>query len=83
MHTIKPIDEELIINSAKKTKFIFTIEEHNIKGGLGSAVAEVLVQKYPVRMIMIGIPDQFSITGSQKEILEYYRITQRGYAILS
>jgi len=78
MHTIKPIDEELIINSAKKTKFIFTIEEHNIKGGLGSAVAEVLVQKYPVRMIMIGIPDQFSITGSQKEILEYYRITPEG-----
>ncbi|MCX7796592.1 MAG: transketolase family protein [bacterium] len=75
MHTIKPIDEELIIESAKKTKFIVTIEEHNIRGGLGSAVAEVTAQNFPVKMIILGIPDEFSITGSQKEILEYYGLT--------
>ncbi|MGC8971611.1 MAG: transketolase C-terminal domain-containing protein [bacterium] len=51
MHTVKPIDEELIINSAKKTKFIITVEEHNIKGGLGSAVAEVLIQRCPLKQI--------------------------------
>jgi len=78
VHTVKPIDEELIIDSAKKTKFIVTVEEHNVKGGLGSAVAEILIQRCPVKMIMIGIPDQFSITGSQKEILEYYGITPEG-----
>lgn len=78
MHTIKPIDEEIIIDSARRTKFIVTVEEHNIKGGLGSAVAEVLISKYPVRMHMIGIPDEFPITGSQKEILEYYGISPEG-----
>lgn len=78
MHTIKPIDEEIIIESAKKTKFIVTIEEHNIRGGLGSAVAEVIVQRIPTRMIILGIPDQFAITGSQKEILGYYGLTPEG-----
>ncbi|MBC7319148.1 transketolase family protein [bacterium] len=78
MHTIKPIDESLIVESAKKTRLIVTIEEHNIKGGLGSAVAEVVVQRFPVEMIMLGIPDQFSVTGSQKEILEYYGLTPEG-----
>lgn len=78
MHTIKPIDEAIIIESAKKTKFIVTIEEHNIRGGLGSAVAEVIVQRIPTRMIILGIPDQFAITGSQKEILGYYGLTPEG-----
>lgn len=74
MHTIKPIDEEIILESAKKTKLIVTVEEHNIRGGLGSAVAEVITQRFPVKMVMLGIPDEFSITGSQKEILRYYGI---------
>lgn len=75
MHTIKPIDEEIIVESAKKSRFILTVEEHNIKGGLGSAVAEVLAKRLPVKIYMLGIPDEFPITGSQKEILKYYGIT--------
>jgi transketolase len=78
MHTVKPVDEEIIIESAKKTGFIITVEEHNIKGGLGSVVAEVIVQRFPVRMVILGIPDQFAITGTQKEILRYYGITPEG-----
>lgn len=78
MHTVKPIDEEIIIESARKTEFIVTVEEHNIKGGLGSAVAEVLIRRLPVKMYIAGIPDEFSITGSQKEILEHYNITPEG-----
>ncbi len=74
MHTIKPIDEEIIFESAKKTKLIVTVEEHNIRGGLGSAVAEVITRRFPVKVVMLGIPDEFSITGSQKEILRYYGI---------
>jgi len=55
MHTVKPIDEEIIIESARKTEFIVTVEEHNIRGGLGSAVAEVLIKRLPVKMYMAGI----------------------------
>lgn len=82
IHTIKPIDEETILESARRTKFIVTVEEHNIRGGLGSAIAEVLVSKYPVKMHMIGIPDEFPVTGSQKEILEYYGINPEGISRL-
>jgi transketolase len=75
MHTVKPIDEEIIVDSARKTKLIVTVEEHNVKGGLGSAVAEVVVRNFPVKMVIIGINDQFAVTGSQMEILKYYGIT--------
>ena len=76
MHTVKPIDEEIIVDSARKTKLIVTVEEHNVKGGLGSAVAEVVVRNFPVKMVIIGINDQFAVTGSQMEILKYYGITR-------
>jgi len=75
MHTVKPIDEEIIVDSARKTKLIVTVEEHNVKGGLGSAVAEVVVRNFPAKMVIIGINDQFAVTGSQMEILKYYGIT--------
>lgn len=67
MHTIKPIDKDVTVESAKKTKAIFTIEEHSIIGGLGSAVAEVLAEAgSPVRFKRIGVPDQFTkVIGSQ------------------
>jgi len=78
MHTVKPIDEEIIVESARKAKLIVTVEEHNIRGGLGSAVAEVLIRRLPIKMYMAGIPDEFPIIGSQKEILEYYNITPEG-----
>lgn len=72
IHTIKPLDEETIINTAKKTGKIITIEEHQIYGGLGSAVAEVLSQRYPVKMKITGMPDCFGESGTPQELLAKY-----------
>jgi len=72
IHTIKPIDEQAIIKSAKKTKAIVTAEEHQIMGGFGSAVAEVLVQNYPVPLEMIGIKDTFGESGEPDELMDKY-----------
>jgi transketolase len=71
-HTIKPIDKKTIINSAKKTGRVVTIEEHQITGGLGGAVAEVLSQNYPVPMQIIGMPDSFGESGQPQELLDKY-----------
>jgi transketolase len=75
MHTIKPLDEELIISSARKTGHILTVEEHSIFGGLGGAVAEVISQNYPVKMKILGIPDENVINAKPLEIFEYYGLT--------
>jgi len=72
MSTIKPIDKKLIIQSAKDTGAIVTCEEHSIIGGLGSAVAEVLVENYPVPMKRIGVPDKFGLSGRPDELLERF-----------
>lgn len=69
MHTIKPIDAELIIDLAKKTGAIVTAEEHQINTGLGSAVAEVIVQNYPVPQKMVAIQDRFGESGEPAELL--------------
>ncbi|ADD03089.1 Transketolase central region [Thermoanaerobacter italicus Ab9] len=75
IHTIKPIDKDLIVEVAKKTGKVITAEEHNIIGGLGSAVAEVLSEEYPVKVKRIGIKDQFGQSGSPKELLKHYGLT--------
>lgn len=75
MHTIKPLDEEAIIKAAKETGNIITIEEHSIFGGLGAAVAEVVVQNNPIPMKIIGIPDEPAIAGNSTEIFEHYGLT--------
>lgn len=80
MHTIKPIDKELIISSAKKTGAIVTAEEHNIIGGLGSAVAEVLCEEYPVPMVRVGIKDVFGQSGKPMELVELYGISSKDVA---
>lgn len=72
IHTIKPIDNEAIIKTAHKTKKIITLEEHQVHGGLGSAVAEVLSQNYPVKMKIIGMQDCFGESGSPAELLKKY-----------
>lgn len=72
IHTIKPIDKELIVKYAKKTKRVFTVEEHSVIGGLGSAVAEVLCENYPVKQTRIGINDEFGKSGSVSALLDYY-----------
>lgn len=68
MHTIKPLDTQIILESARKTPAIFTLEEHSIIGGLGSAVAEILAEsKVPIVFKRIGVPDRFSkAIGSQE-----------------
>jgi len=81
MHTIKPLDEEVIIESAIKTKCIVTVEEHNILGGLGSAVSEVLVRKHPTFVNMIGFKDKcIDIVGKYEELLEHYGLTSKPIA---
>lgn len=75
MHTIKPIDKEIIEKSAKETKKLISIEDHNIIGGLGSAIAEVLIDKYPVKLIRLGINDTFGKSGKAEELMKYFKIT--------
>lgn len=75
IHTIKPIDKDLIIETARKTGRIVTVEEHSVIGGLGSAVCEVLSQEYPTKVKMIGINDIFGQSGKPKELLDYYGIS--------
>jgi transketolase len=72
MHTIKPLDKELILKAARETGMIVTIEEHFIAGGLGSAVAEICSQEYPVKMKMIGIGDHFPSNGPYEELLRQH-----------
>ncbi len=75
IHTIKPIDEGLILKAAKETKAIITVEDHSINGGLGSAVAEVLAENYPVKMERIGVKDEFGESGKPDELYEKYGLT--------
>ena len=71
-HTIKPLDEELLLKSAGKTGCVVTVEEHSVVGGLGSAVCDVLSQKCPSRVMKIGIEDTFGESGPAEELLEKY-----------
>lgn len=76
MHTIKPIDETAIINAARENGPIVTAEEHSVIGGLGSAVAEVVVQKQPVKMAMVGQKDTFGESGKPAQLREKYGLTK-------
>ena len=76
MHTIKPIDKELIVKCAKETKKIITIEDHSIIGGLGSAVSEVLTEEYPVKLVRMGIKDTFGKSGKAEELMKYFKLTK-------
>ena len=71
-HTIKPIDEQAIIRAAKITGAVVTVEEHQITGGLGGAVAEILAKNFPVPIEFIGMPDKFGESGQSNELLEKY-----------
>ena len=78
IHTIKPIDEDIILKSAKKTGKVFTVEEHSVIGGLGSAVCEVLSEKYPCKVKRIGIYDVFGESGSAADLLKAYKLDGDG-----
>jgi transketolase len=73
-HTIKPIDEKIIVDVARKCGAVVTVEEHQVNGGMGSAVAEVLAKNYPVPMEFVGMPDTFGESGKPDELLEKYKM---------
>jgi len=75
MHTIKPIDKEIIMKAARETKGIVTAEEHSVIGGLGAAVAEVTAQNCPVRMAFVGMQDTFGESGKPAELMAKYGLT--------
>ena len=75
IHTIKPIDKEIIIKCAKETEKLISIEDHNIIGGLGSAISEVLTEFYPKKLIRLGINDTFGRSGKAADLMKYYHIT--------
>jgi transketolase len=72
MHTIKPLDKELVIEAAKKTGCIVTAEEHSVIGGLGSAVCEVLSEELPTPVVRVGVNDEFGMSGPAVELLEKF-----------
>lgn len=80
IHTIKPLDEALVCKYAAKTGAIVTAEEHNIIGGLGSAVCEAVCGKAPVPVLRVGVEDQFGRSGKVAPLLEYYGLTARNIA---
>ena len=75
IHTIKPIDKKIIIKCAKETKRLISIEDHNIIGGLGSAISEVLTDEYPAKLTRLGIKDTFGKSGKAEELMKYFGIT--------
>ena len=75
IHTIKPIDKELIIKCAKETKRLISIEDHSIINGLGTAISDVLIEEYPVKLIKIGIKDEFGKSGKAIDLLKCYGLT--------
>ena len=79
-HTIKPIDEEMIVKCAKETKKLISIEEHSVIGGLGSAISEVLCEKYPAKLVRMGMKDCFGKSGPAGELLKYYGLTEKEIA---
>ncbi len=80
MPCIKPLDEEAVLEAAKATRLVFTTEDHNIIGGLGSAVSEVLASRLPVKVIRIGIDDQFTESADHEELLDKYNLLPRDIA---
>jgi transketolase len=75
LHTIKPLDKELIVRCARETGALVTAEEHSILGGMGGAVAEVLVENYPVPMVRVGLKDIFGESGKPEELVVKYGLT--------
>ena len=74
IHTIKPIDEELIIKCAQETNKLYSLENHSITGGLGTAIAEVLCDKYPHQLTRFGMENEFGRSGTPADLLKYYKL---------
>ena len=80
IHTIKPLDEEMVIASAKKTGKVFTVEEHSVIGGLGSAVCDCLAANAPTKVVKIGMNDKFGESGPANALVEKYGLDGKGVA---
>ena len=78
IHTIKPLDEELVVKSAKKTGRIVTVEEHSVIGGLGSAVCDAICRNYPVPVMKVGVQDVFGTSASCDVLMKYHRLDAQG-----
>ena len=78
IHTIKPLDKDIVIEAAKSTGRIFTVEEHSIIGGLGSAVSECVAENHPAKVTRIGVKDVFGESGPAKELLKKYELDAEG-----
>ena len=77
IHTIKPIDKEMIVRCAKETKKLVSIEDHSIIGGLGTAISEVLIEQCPVKLEKMGIPDVFGKSGKAEMLMDYFGLTAK------
>jgi transketolase len=75
VHTIKPLDKKTILESVAKTRRVVTVEEHSVIGGLGSAIAEILSENLPTKMVRVGILDKYGCSGKADELLQYYGLT--------
>ena len=81
MHTLKPLDREIVFEAARTSSALITVEEHSVYGGLGSTVAALLMEAgIALPFKIIGIPDEYTVTGSQHEIFAHYGITPEGLA---
>ena len=74
VHTIKPIDKDMILKCAKETKKLISVEDHNIIGGLGSAISEILAEFYPAKLERLGIKDTFGKSGKAEDLMKYFGI---------
>lgn len=77
IHTIKPLDKDIIVKAARETDKIITVEDHSVIGGLGTAVMEVLCEEYPKKVTKLGINDEFGKSGKWNELMDYYKITAK------
>ena len=74
MFSLKPVDEEIIIKAAKETKLLISVEDHSVIGGLGSIIADVLTEKYPFKLVKMGVKDRFGESGNAVELMKKLEI---------
>ncbi|MCM1265316.1 MAG: transketolase family protein [Candidatus Gastranaerophilales bacterium] len=74
---VKPFDSEAVLKSARKTGLVVTVENHSIKGGIGSAVCELLAEKYPTKVIRLGVNDQFGMSGTSSELMQHFGLDSK------
>jgi transketolase len=76
LHTIKPLDEKVLLEKAKKSGAFVTVEEHQIVGGMGSAISEFISKNYPIPIEFVGVQDKFGQTGKPEELISFYQMDE-------